>query len=81
MNYCRARYTNQRFRERRSKKGIARKEEKIMKKAHRIIAAATFVIATSLSLSGCIGNYYGYTQQEWNNLSQEQQKKSDNQIQ
>ncbi|MCW8878723.1 MAG: hypothetical protein OQK51_16850 [Kangiellaceae bacterium] len=29
-----------------------------------------------LVLSGCIDDYYGYTQQEWNNLSQEQQKKA-----
>ena len=34
------------------------------------------ITVSSIMFSGCIGDYYGYSLQEWNNLSQEQQKKA-----
>ena len=47
-----------------------------MKKLSSQIVKFLAIAASLIMFSGCIGDYYGYTLQEWNSLSQEQQKKA-----
>ena len=40
------------------------------------LSSLKLVCISFLLLSGCIGDHYGYSNDEWNNLSAEQQKKA-----